>query len=147
MTKLNVLNMQAAGAGEYTLEDNLLELEKGTQAVHDTVIAFLAGERAGTASTKTRSEVRGGGAKPYRQKGTGRARAGTKSSPIWTGGGVTFGPKPRDYDKKINKKVKKLALKRAFSELVKAEAVTVLDELALPDHKTKTSRSCSPALT
>ncbi len=129
--------MQAAEAGEYTLKDNLLELEKGTQAVHDVVIAHMAGERAGTASTKTRSDVRGGGAKPYRQKGTGRARAGTKSSPVWTGGGVTFGPKPRDYDKKVNKKVKKLALKRAFSEQVKAESVTVLDELTLADHKTK----------
>ncbi|OGV49013.1 MAG: 50S ribosomal protein L4 [Lentisphaerae bacterium GWF2_52_8] len=135
--KLNILNNKGAAAGEFTVEDAFIELEKGTQAVHDTVIAIMAGERAGTASTKTRAEVRGGGRKPFRQKGMGRARAGSIRSPIWRGGGITFGPQPRGFDKKINKKVRKLALKRAFSERLEEGSVTLLDELKLADHKTK----------
>jgi large subunit ribosomal protein L4 len=134
---LDILDIKGAKVGEYTLEDTSLEFEKGTQAVHDVVVAYLAGERAGTACTKTRSERAGTGAKPFRQKGLGRARSGSAKSPIWKGGGVAFGPKPRSYDKKVNKKVRKLALKRAFSDCVNADSIKVLDKLELPDHKTK----------
>ncbi|MCF7854893.1 MAG: 50S ribosomal protein L4 [Candidatus Pacebacteria bacterium] len=123
-----------------------IELEKGTQAVHDEVVAFLAMRRAGTASTKTRSEVRGGGAKPYRQKGTGRARAGSIRSPLWSGGGVIFGPKPRSYAKKVNKKVRQLALKRAFSERVAEGAVMVVDEITVAQPKTKAVRELLQSL-
>ncbi len=133
--KLDILNIQGTSVGEYVIEDAQMELERGEQAVHDVVVAYLAGKRAGTASTKTRAEVRGGGVKPFKQKGTGRARSGSIRNPIWTGGGVIFGPKYRSYAKKINKKVRTLALKRAFSE--KLCNVTLLDNLAIEDHKTK----------
>lgn len=134
---LNVVDSKGAEIGKFPVADANLEFEKGKQAVHDVVTAYLADCRAGTASTKTRSEVRGGGAKPYRQKGTGRARAGSRVSPLWTGGGVIFGPKPRSYAKKVNKKVRTLALRRAFSERVKEDAVLVVDKFDLPDHKTR----------
>lgn len=124
-------------AGAYQLNPAWIELDKGTQAVHDDVVAFLAKNRRGTASTKTRAEARGGGAKPWRQKGLGRARAGSIRSPIWRGGGVTFGPKPRSFAKKINRKVRQLALKRAFSERLNEGAVVVVDELAVAAPKTK----------
>ena len=91
---------------------DLIEDGRGTQAVHDAVVAMRAGRRSGSANTKTKAEVNLSGAKPWRQKGTGRARAGYKSSPIWRGGGVVFGPKPRDYSKKISKSVRRLAFKR-----------------------------------
>lgn len=134
---LDILNCQGVRVGEYDLPESALELEKGEQAVHDTVVAFLAGLRAGTACTKTRGEVNGGGAKPFRQKGMGRARAGSGRSPVWVGGGVIFGPRPRSFAKKVNKKVMTLALKRAFSDKVVEGGVTVLDSFTLPDHKTK----------
>lgn len=136
--KLKITDCAGEDKGEYTVPSECIELEKGEQAVHDVVVAFLAGNRAGSASTKTKAEVKGGNAKPFRQKGLGRARAGAKSSPIWTGGGISFGPKPRSYGKHINKKVRTLALKRAFSERVEEKAVRVLDQLKLEDHKTKT---------
>ena len=135
--KIKIVDCAGAEKGDYTLKKESIELEKGSQAVHDVVVAFLAGQRAGTASTKTRAEVRGGNSKPYRQKGTGRARAGRASSPIWRGGGIIFGPKPRSFGKHVNKKVRKLALKRAFSERVEEGAVTILDKFELKDHKTK----------
>ncbi len=126
---LKIKNVTGADAGEYPIAATCLEYEKGAQAVHDCVVAFLAGLRAGTACTKTRAEVSGGGAKPWRQKGTGRARAGSIRSPIFRAGGVTFGPRPRSYAKKVNKKVRALALRRAFTERFTAEAITVLDTL------------------
>ncbi len=132
-----IFNMDGSEAGNFEVDANCFELTKGTQAVHDDVVAFMAGQRAGTASTKTRTEVSGGGAKPFRQKGTGRARAGSSRSPIWRGGGISFGPKPRDFSKRINKKVRKLALKRAFSERVSEGAVMLLDELTLEQPKTQ----------
>ncbi|OGV52728.1 MAG: 50S ribosomal protein L4 [Lentisphaerae bacterium GWF2_44_16] len=144
--KLNILDSKGGTAGEFALDDKYIELEKGSQAVHDVIIAYLAGIRSGSACTKNRSEVRGGGAKPWRQKGTGRARAGSSRSPIWKGGGVSFGPKPRSYAKKINKKVRKLALKRAFNERLNENAVTVLDSLQLADCKTKNFMSVLNAL-
>ncbi|NOY74650.1 MAG: 50S ribosomal protein L4 [Kiritimatiellaeota bacterium] len=136
--KLKITDCAGEEKGEYAIPPECMELEKGAQAVHDVVVAFLAGNRAGTASTKTKAEVRGGKAKPFRQKGLGRARAGAKSSPIWTGGGVAFGPKPRSYGKHVNKKVRTLALKRAFSERLEQNSVRILDQLKLDDHKTKT---------
>ena len=99
--------------------------------------AYLAGQRAGTACTKTRGDVSGGGAKPFRQKGTGRARSGSSRSPVWVGGGTIFGPRPRSFAKKVNKKVLQLALKRALSGRIVEGDVVVVDAVALPDHKTK----------
>lgn len=135
---INILSQEGAVSSEYTVNDTCLELEKGSQAVHDVVVAYLAGQRASSASTKTRSEVKGGGQKPFRQKGLGRARGGSRVSPVWRGGGVIFGPTPeRNYTKKVNKKIRRLALKRAFSERVEEDAVIILDNLDIPDHKTK----------
>jgi len=138
---INVYDVKGSSVGEFVLEDKFIELEKGAQAVHDTVIAYQAGLRAGTACTKTKAEVRGGGAKPFRQKGTGRARSGSIRNPIWTGGGTIHGPKPRSFAKKINKKVRSLAIKRAFSERVNEESVMVLNELTLSDAKTKNAKA------
>ena len=111
--------------------------DKGAQAVHDTVVGFLAELRAGTASTKTRAEVAGSGKKPFKQKGLGRARAGSTRNPVWRHGGVAFGPKPRSFATKLNAKVKRLALKRSFSEKVKEGSVIVLENFDLQDYKTK----------
>lgn len=143
---LDILDSKGVRVGEYVIPETALELEKGEQAVRDAVVAFLAGQRAGTASTKTRGEVRGGGAKPFRQKGTGRARAGSSRSPIWLGGGVTFGPQPRSYAKKVNKKIATLALKRAFSERIVEGDIVVVDKFDLVDHKTKNAKAIFDAL-
>lgn len=134
---LQIFDMNGNTTGNFEIPSEYIELEKGQQAVHDVVTAYLAGIRAGTASTKTKAEVRGGGAKPFRQKGTGRARAGSIRSPLWRHGGVIFGPKPRSFAKKINKKVKALALKRAFSERVKEGAVAILENFEVNSAKTK----------
>ena len=136
---LDILDCTGARVGEYTIPEGVIELEKGTQAVHDAVVAYLAGTRAGTACTKTRGLVRGGGAKPWRQKGRGGARAGSSRSPVWVGGGTIFGPQPRSFAKKMNKKVLVLALKRALSERIAEGDVVVLDKFALPDHKTRSA--------
>ncbi len=136
---LDILDMKGASVGEFLIEDKYIELEKGAQAVKDCVVAYLAGIRAGTACTKTKAEVRGGGAKPHKQKGTGRARSGSNRNPIWRGGGIIFGPKPRSYAKKVNKKVNKLALRRSFSEAV--DYVTVVDSVVMADHKTKNAQA------
>ncbi len=136
---LDILDCNGVRVGEYSIPDDVIELEKGKQAVHDTVVAYLAGQRAGTACTKTRGEVAGGGAKPFRQKGNGRARAGSNRSPVWVGGGTIFGPRPRSFAKKINKKVIRLALRRAFSERIEEGDLTILDKFVLPDHKTRSA--------
>ena len=138
-TTLNIKDAKGADAGSMEINEAWLEREKGEQAVKDSVVAFMASCRAGTASTKTRGNVEGGGAKPWRQKGNGRARAGSSRSPVWRGGGIAFGPQPRSYDKKVNKKVLQLALKRAFSERVVDGGVVVVDKFALADHKTKSA--------
>ena len=135
--KLDILDCKGTRVGEYVIPEGVIELEKGEQAVHDTVVAYMAGLRAGTACAKTRGEVSGGGAKPFRQKGMGRARAGSNRSPVWVGGGTTFGPRPRSFEKKVNKKVLVLALKRAFSERLVEGDIVVLDKFELTDHKTK----------
>src|SRR5579871_5197530 len=109
----------------------------GTQALHETIVAYRANRRSGTHSTKTKATVAGSGKKPWRQKGTGNARSGYKSSPVWSGGGVVFGPHPRDYSKKVAKSVKKLALRKALSERIKAGDVFIIDEFAVKEAKTK----------
>lgn len=134
---IDILNVKGEKVGDYTIDDSFIELEKGAQAVHDAVVCFLAEHRAGTASTKTRAEVSGAGKKPFKQKGGGRARAGSTRNPVWRHGGVAFGPKPRDYSFKVNAKVRKLALKRSFSDALENNVVVVVDALNLPDGKTK----------
>ena len=134
---LDILDCKGARVGEYVIPEGVIELEMGEQAVHDTVVAYLAGQRAGTACTKTRGEVSGGGAKPFRQKGMGRARAGSSRSPVWVGGGTIFGPRPRSFAKKVNKKVLQLALKRALSERIVEGDLVLLDKFELADHKTR----------
>ena len=115
----------------------ITEPERGRQAVHDVVVALRANRRRGTASTKTKADVRLSGAIPWRQKGTGRARAGYKSSPVWVGGGVAFGPHPRDYSKKVPKKVKTLAFRKALSERVLAGDVLLVEDFKVSEAKTK----------
>src|SRR5438034_443831 len=116
---------------------DIIEDGRGSQAVHDVVVAMRAARRSGSANTKTKAEVDMSGAKPWRQKGTGRARAGYKSSPIWRGGGVVFGPKPRDYSKKVSKTIRRLALQKALSERIKAGDVLTVDQFAVTELKTK----------
>src|SRR6478736_1704790 len=116
---------------------NLIEGGRGTQAMHDAVVAMRAARRSGSANTKTKADVNFSGAKPWRQKGTGRARAGYKSSVIWRGGGVVFGPKPRDYTKKISKTTKRLAFQKALSERIRAGDVLAIDKFAVSEIKTK----------
>src|SRR4051795_10675766 len=111
--KLAIKDIKGNPSGELEVRFPLVEDGRGTQAVHDTVVAYRAAQRSGTASTKTMGEVAGTGKKPWRQKGTGRARAGSFASPIWRGGGVVFGPKPRDYTKKISRSTKQLAIRKA----------------------------------
>jgi large subunit ribosomal protein L4 len=117
--------------------DLITDPKKGRQAVHDVVVALRANRRRGTASTKTKADVNLSGAKPWRQKGTGRARAGDKASPIWVGGGVAFGPHPRDYSKKVPKKVKALAFRKALSERVLAGDVLLVEAFTVKEAKTK----------
>jgi large subunit ribosomal protein L4 len=116
---------------------DVIEDGRGTQAVHDVVVAIRAARRSGSANTKTKAEVDLSGAKPWRQKGTGRARAGYKSSPIWRGGGVVFGPKPRDYFKKTSKSLRRLAFRKALSERINAGDVLTIDKFVVPQLKTK----------
>jgi len=144
--KLSVKNLQGQHQGEIEVKFAVIEDGKGTQAVHDTVVAYQAAQRSGTASTKTMGEVVGSGKKPWRQKGTGRARAGSFQSPLRVGGGVTLGPKPRDFRKKINAKTRQLALRKALSERLKAGDVVVVDDLKLDSPKTKEIISLISAL-
>lgn len=143
---IDILNLKGEKVGDYEVADNAIELEKGAQAVHDAVVAFMNECRAGTASTKTRGEVSGGGKKPTRQKGLGRARVGSTRNSVWRHGGVAFGPKPRDFSVKINAKVKKLALKRSFSERLNEGNVIVVDDFALETPKTKAAAAAFKAV-
>jgi large subunit ribosomal protein L4 len=127
--------LTAEAAKEAKIE--LIENARGTQALHDVVVAMRAARRSGTASTKTKATVNLSGAKPWRQKGTGRARAGYKSSPVWRGGGVVFGPHPRDYSKKTSKTLRRLAFQKALSERIKAGDVLTVDKFAVSEVKTK----------
>ena len=136
--KVNVQNTKGDSVEELEINFDAFEDDsKGLQAVHDAVVAYRASQRSGTACAKTRSEVAGTGKKPWRQKGTGRARAGSKQSPIWRGGGVVFGPRPRSFRKDINKKTRRLALRKALSERFKAGEVLVVDQVQMDQPKTK----------
>jgi len=137
MAVTEVYNTKKEKVGEVELNDSLFALQVKPHIVHDVVRMQLANRRAGTASTKTRSEVRGGGSKPWRQKGTGRARAGTRRSPLWRGGGIIFGPKPRDYSYKLPKKVRKLGLRMALSARFSEDNLLVLDQFEMEKIKTK----------
>lgn len=128
-----VLTTEAARSANIEIIENGI----GTQAVHDVVTAMRANRRSGTANTKTRAEVKASNKKPWRQKGTGRARAGTTASPIWRGGGVVFGPKPRSYAKDVNKKTRKLAFRKALSERILAGDVVSVPSFDIADGKTK----------
>jgi len=135
--KLAVKDIKGQSQGELEVNFALIENGKGTQAVHDAVVAYLANQRMGTACTKTVGEVAGTNKKPWRQKGTGRARAGSFRSPLWRGGGVVFGPKPRDFGKKVSRSTKHLALRKALSERLKLGDVVVVEDLILDSPKTK----------
>lgn len=128
--------MSGSEVGTIDLNDNIFAVEVNTHVMHQAVVQYLANQRQGTQSALTRAEVRGGGRKPWRQKGTGRARQGSIRSPQWTGGGVVFAPKPRDYSFKLNKKVKRLALKSALTTKVNDGKLVVVDELTV-NPKTK----------
>lgn len=136
--KISVINTAGTAKGELEIADDLLiKTGKGSQAVHDTVTAYRANQRLGTHKVKQMGEVTGSGKKPWRQKGTGRARAGSFQSPLWRGGAVVFGPHPRDYSIQVPKKVKALAFRKALSERLLAGDVVVVDELKVTSHKTK----------
>ena len=135
--KLSVKNIQGETTGELDVRFEVIANGRGTQAVHDSVVAHRAARRSGTACAKTRGEVNGTKKKPYRQKGTGMARAGSFQSPIWVGGGVVFPPRPRDFRKKVNRTTRQLALRKALSERLKAGDVVVVEELSVPSPKTK----------
>lgn len=119
------------------LDDAVFASEYNETLVHQAVVTYMAGGRSGTKAQKTRSDVRGGGAKPWRQKGTGRARAGTSRGPIWRSGGVTFAARPRDHSKKLNKKMYRSAMRSIFSELVRSESLIIVDDFSIVEPKTK----------
>ncbi len=137
MSTVEVKNIKNENVGEIDLNDLIFNREVKNYVLHEVVRQQRAARRNGTASTKTRKEVRGSGAKPWRQKGTGRARAGTRKSPIWRGGGTTFGPKPRDYSFKLNRKVKQQAVAMALSARYQEGNLVVLDDFTLEAVKTK----------
>jgi large subunit ribosomal protein L4 len=135
--KLTVKDINGKNQGELEVKFPLIENGIGTEAVQQTVVAYRAAQRMGTACTKNAGEVAGTNKKPWRQKGTGRARAGSFQSPIWRGGGVVFGPRPRDFTKKISRATRQLALRKALSERIKAGDVLIIDDLKLSSPKTK----------
>src|SRR6266513_1983656 len=135
--KLTIKDTKGNNQGEFEVKFPMVEDGKGTQAVHDTVVAYRAAQRMGTACTKNVGEVAGTNKKPWRQKGTGRARAGSFQSPLWRGGGVVFGPKPRDFTKKVGRKTRQLALRKALTERLRAGDVVLVEDLKLSSGKTK----------
>lgn len=137
MPKVAIYNTSGEQVGEIDLIDSVFGIPVHQSVLHDAVVAYLANQRQGTHDTKTRGEIRGGGRKPWRQKGTGRARHGTSSSPIWKGGGTVFGPHPRDYSIKLPRKIKRLAMKSALSSRVESGGIVVLEDLRLDQPKTK----------
>jgi len=138
MATVPIKNLKGETVGSIDLSDALFGIEVNKHAVHMAVVQYLANQRQGNKSAKTRAEVRGGGRKPWRQKGTGRARQGSIRSPQWKGGGVVFAPKPRDFSVRLNKKQKRLALKSALSDKVNQGKLVVLENIDLPEIKTKT---------
>ena len=137
MPAIDLYNMQGEKKGTIDLSEDIFAVPLNKAVMHQALIRQLANNRSGSANTKTRAEVRGGGKKPWRQKGTGRARHGSIRSPLWRGGGITFGPKPRDYSKKMPKKMRRLALKCALSDKVFNTQMIALDELVMEMPKTK----------
>ena len=137
MPQVTVFDMTGKSVGEMTLSDAIFGIEPNTSVMHAAVVNYLANQRQGTQSTLTRSEVSGGGRKPWKQKGTGRARQGSTRAPQWTHGGIALGPKPRDYSYVLPKKVKRLALKSAFSAKVADNNLIVVDNIAVEGYKTK----------
>lgn len=135
--KLSVKDSNGKEHSELEVKFSLVEGGRGTQAVHDVVVAFRANQRMGTACTKTVGEVAGSNKKPWKQKGTGRARAGSFQSPLWRGGGVVFGPRPRDFSKKVGRKTKQLALRKAMTERLNAGDVLLVEDLKFDSPKTK----------
>lgn len=146
MAKIDVVDMAGKKVDSIELSDAVFGITPNERAMHAAVVNFLANQRQGTQSTKTRAEVRGGGRKPWRQKGTGRARQGSIRAPQWTGGGVALGPKPRDYSYRLNRKLKRLALLSALSAKVAAGEIVVVDKFAVEEYKTKTIVSMLGAL-
>lgn len=145
--KMKVYNQTAEATGELELSDRIFGVETNTELLHQAVVAQMANERQVLAHTKDRSEVRGGGRKPWKQKGTGRARVGSSRSPIWIGGGVTFGPtKDRNFKKKINKKMKQKAMFMILSDKAKNNSLTIIDKLELKEYKTKEFNNILSAL-
>jgi large subunit ribosomal protein L4 len=137
MAVCEILNIQAEKVGEIELNDSVFNVEVNSGILHEVVCMQRANRRSGNACTKTRGEVSGGGAKPWRQKGTGRARSGSRTSPVWRGGGTVFGPKPRDYSYSMPKKVKRLALRMALSARNQEGNLVVVDKFELPEIKSK----------
>lgn len=135
--ELQIKNASGTVSGQITLADETFTRPFNEGLVHQAVVAYLAGGRAGTRAQKTRSEVSGGGAKPFRQKGTGRARAGSSRSPLWRGGGVTFAARPQDHSQKLNKKMYRAAMRSIFSELLRQDRLLVVDTLEMAEAKTK----------
>ena len=146
MANLKVLNMAGAEVGTIELADSVFAIEVNAAVLHAAVRAYLLNQRQGTQSTLTRTEVSGGGRKPWRQKGTGRARQGSTRSPQWTHGGVALGPKPRSYRTDLNKKVKRLAMKSALSSKVLADELVIVNEIVAPAYKTKVMADMLKAL-
>ncbi len=146
MAELKVYDMAGKEVSVTELSDAVFGVEPNKTVMHSAVVAYLANQRQGTQSTKTRSEVKGGGRKPYRQKGTGRARQGSTRAPQWTHGGVALGPKPRDYRMSLNKKVRRLAMVSALSSKVAAGELIVVDNIALDEYKTKKMTAMLEAL-
>ena len=138
MPQVTVFDMTGKSVGEMTLSDAIFGIEPNTSVMHAAVVNYLANQRQGTQSTLTRSEVSGGGRKPWKQKGTGRARQGSTRAPQWTHGGIALGPKPRSYRYTLNKKVRRLAMKSALSTKVKDNNLIVLDNIQMDEFKTKT---------
>ena len=138
MAQVQVYNQEGRKTSKLELADSVFGIEPNADAMHLAVVSYLANQRQGTQSTLTRSEVSGGGAKPWRQKGTGRARQGSTRSPQWTHGGIALGPKPRKYKVSLNKKVKRLAMKSALSSKVAADEMLVFNKVELESIKTKT---------
>lgn len=146
MPNVSILDMTGKKVGDMSLNDAIFGIEPNAVVMHMAVVNYLANQRQGTQSTLTRSEVSGGGRKPWRQKGTGHARQGSIRATQWIHGGIALGPKPRDYSYTLNKKVKKLALKSALSDKVANNALIVLDDLVLDSYKTKTVADCLKAI-
>lgn len=146
MPNVAVMDMAGKQVGDIALSDAIFGIEPNAVVMHMAVVNWLANQRQGTQSTLTRSEVSGGGRKPWRQKGTGHARQGSTRAPQWRHGGIALGPKPRDYSYSLNKKVRRLALKSALSDKVLGGNLIVLDSLALDSYKTKTVAECLKAL-